>query len=264
VRAFRRDERGLSEIVGALLLVLVVVSASAAFALFVNDRQKAIQEQQLLETQRSLEDVGIVSLRTVQNGSFPTWDVLNFTITSEHTATSWVTSFRINGHVVRQWETWRFNASTLDWESGAANYTRPFGIAPREQLYVAFNNTTSFFEPGLNFSTAGYVEIEVITTLQNSFKRAFLPPSAVALVTTENLWNGAAFDTVVVLDATESEPEAGASIVAYSWNVTPDNIDATGRKARATFGSTGINHTITLTVTDGFGMKDTDTIVYFY
>lgn len=107
----RTDERGVSEIVGALMLVVVVSSAVFGFGLFLSQQAKLTQEQKAAELQRQLEQLEIGSVLPLADafdgsctpigGIDDSWHSLAFRVTSRHLRDSTLTAFRVNDLVVR-------------------------------------------------------------------------------------------------------------------------------------------------------------------
>src|SRR5687767_14416911 len=76
-----RDERAASEIVGALMLILIVVVASTAFASFAQSKQKEIQASQKQQLRMDLERLEVLSPGPTLNpitGS--DWEAFDFTV----------------------------------------------------------------------------------------------------------------------------------------------------------------------------------------
>lgn len=107
-----KDERGVSEIVGALMLVVVVSSAVVGFGMFLSQQAKLTQEQKAAELARSLEILEITSVTptnvdfldgacTIDPAGDGDWNSLAFRITSLHLHDSRVSALRVNGLVVR-------------------------------------------------------------------------------------------------------------------------------------------------------------------
>src|SRR5438105_2300978 len=92
-RARRTDgQEAVSEIVGALMLVLVVSSAAFGFGLFLHQQQKETQAQQAAELAVKLEKVAVqgvlpdAAADACAGTPAPagTWSGLAFTLTSRH------------------------------------------------------------------------------------------------------------------------------------------------------------------------------------
>jgi hypothetical protein len=107
----RAREEAVSEIVGALLLVLIVSSAAFGFGLFVHQQQKETQAQQAATLAVSLEKVLVASVQPAApafDAACPaigppdqSWHALGITVTSLHLKDSAVASLQVNHVAVR-------------------------------------------------------------------------------------------------------------------------------------------------------------------
>lgn len=258
------DRRGMSEIVGALMLTLIVVVAASSFAVFIAKKQAAVQDQQLLDLERqqeSLAVLGIKAQRSMDNSSFTGF---NITIASNHIRESKLQRVVISSdqgdYVLR-----KFNATTSDqkyesfsWSDSAFAYvngTEYLTIAPRGQ--VSLNVSASpycFFSDSVHFPTVGsYVKISVDTGYQNTFARVFMSPQAFLRMSAQ----GDASHTNLTLDASISSAQNGSFIVSYKWHVVNDTsgyqLNLTGIKAIVQV-SNADRYSISLSVTDNNGM----------
>lgn len=103
IRQLKRNLHGVSVVIGALMLTLIVVTAAASFAIFTAQKQEELQEQewqQLLREQEELEIIGIDNL----NYDFSTEKLsdVSFVITSVHQRNSKLPSIMINDIPVKQ------------------------------------------------------------------------------------------------------------------------------------------------------------------
>jgi flagellin-like protein len=266
MRRTLRGRRGLSEIVGALMLVLIVVAAATSLSLFVASYQKQLQKQQQVLQQRGLESLRLLKLAPDLNRTTNAWSLLNFTLASLYINPSTISSISINDHPLKQYSAWRLDLSSGNFQSNTVLAGGQLSLTAREQLNIIVNLSAgpsfSFYDSTFVLHANSYVKVDLFTTLGNDFSRLFIPPTAIALVTTLQSWNGTAYVTVPVMDGSSSFQPGNATLVSWSWNITPDNTVATGEKAVATFTQSNINHTITLTVTNSDGLIATSAIVY--
>src|ERR1700691_2976019 len=113
MRSVRRNDRGISEIVGALMLVLIVVVAATALAIFVSQYQKQLQTQESLTHDRQLEDLSVLHVASrATTGSNPDWVWLNFTVASLYINPSVVSYITINDQPLKQFNVSIFNVTT--------------------------------------------------------------------------------------------------------------------------------------------------------
>jgi len=215
------------------MLVLIVVAAAVAFSLFVASYQKQVQSEESLQQQKNLESLRIVSLvPALANPSDTTWSGLNFTVGSEYVNPSVITGLDINGNVVRT-----YNA-TITGQSGWKTYfpqqnttAGNLVLPPHAQtnINITFNPLNPFFgmySSSFTLPTTSYIRIDVFTLLLNDFNQVFVPPTAIAVVTTIQTWNGSAYVTLPVLDGSQSFQPGNGTVVAWNWNVTNETSGA--------------------------------------
>jgi flagellin-like protein len=270
MRTLRRNDRAISEIVGALMLVLIVVVAATALAIFVAQYQKQLQSQESLTHDRQLEDLSVLHVASrATNGSNPDWLWLNFTVASLYINPSIVSYISINDQPLKEFNVSMFNATMghfVSTEVGVnGNYT--LNLAPREQVNVnvSFNQTSSnfsFYNPAYVLPITSYVKIDLFTYLQNDFSRIFIPPTAIAVITPLESFSGGVPVTVPVLDGSNSFAAANSSLENWTWGVTPGPLSFYGEKAVLTNVTTGLTYSITLIVRDSNGLVGTDTFPY--
>ncbi|HYK93951.1 MAG TPA: hypothetical protein VEY07_07930 [Thermoplasmata archaeon] len=264
----RRHGRGLSEIVGALMLVLIVVGAATALSLFVASYQKQLQAEQAINQARSLESIKILRATTILNasasGSTTLLDV-NFTVASLNVNPAVVTGISVNNHPVRNYTVWQLNLTTGRFESDTVAAGGELQLSPREQFNVLVDGSGgvsgSFYDPTFLLHTSDYLQVDVLTAYENDFRTVFLPPTAIALVSLLQTWNGTAFVPVPLLDGSQSFQPGNATLVGWSWSISPDNTTAQGEKVAPRFAATGL-HTILLTVTNSLGLIGTAQVQY--
>jgi flagellin-like protein len=275
MRRERMDGSGVSEIVGALMLTLIVVVAAASFALFVSERQQEIQNQQMLELKRSQENLQVLSVSPTFNSTGGVWLELNFTVASVHNEKSRLTRMEVNGEVVKMFELQRYNRTSGAIDIIQMDYNDRFYIEPLETVNVVLNTTSDFFSPNVHILTADSVNLGLYTEYLNEFSKAFIPPTAVAKVITEVQWNGTAYAPFMILDASPSTFYGSAYATSWSWTILGDDdgdgnygesgevsADRTGMKTAANFPRTGISYQITLKTHDNYGMSGTTTFVF--
>ena len=245
------------------MLTLIVVVAAGSFAVFVAQKQQAVQDQELYQLHQQQELLVIDDLIT-RPASNATLSDLNFTVSSNHQLESKITRINVNGHVLRDWLTYRLNVTSGAWESRLVQWNDSFVIEPKEQLFIDVN-ASDFFETGLNYPATGLVKLEINTGYQNSFSRAFMPPTAVLSMKTEALWSGTSFNNYLVLDASASAAQDESSLVSYEWTVTNKasglNQTLGGVMTTVQFPSAG-DYWINLTVTDNHGLLAMDSLSY--
>ncbi|HEV2316537.1 MAG TPA: type IV pilin [Thermoplasmata archaeon] len=271
-RALRAHRRGLSEIVGALMLVLIVVVAATALAAFIASYQKQLQTEQNLTQQRALENLRAMTILPLDSASTPTqWAALNFTVVSLYVNPSVITSVSVNGNPVRNYTAWSLNLSTGQFQSTIVGAGGELRIGPHEQFNLNVSTVpsaaaSSFYDPSVVIHTTDFVKVEIFTALLNDFKQVFIPPSAVPFINLIEAGCGSTgCVTIPVLDGSHCFQVGNASIVSWSWSIYPDGTMASGEEANAAFTApTGTNHLVNLTVTNSDGLVGFGTLHYKY
>jgi len=287
MRRFRGRERGLAEIVGTLMLVLIVVVAVTAFSLFVAGYQAQLQAEQAQAHQRSLEDIRILSVGTVLNGTNmnASYSSLSFVAGSLDVNTMMVNELLINSQFVNYYTVTPLgNSTTLRVcpLCNAAAYpgtVNEFNLTPLEQVTISVNLTlqnssdpTGGFLNPYTLATSGptdYVAISLFTTYGNDFTRTFAAPTAIALTEQSEIFTNGTDTPVVVFDGSESLVPANDTIVSWSWTITNQSntswtLQLEGEKAlvqQSTFVS-GDTYTVVLTVNSAAGLAGTARITY--
>jgi flagellin-like protein len=273
-RGVRANSLGLSEIVGSLMLVLIVVSAATAFSLFIAAYQKQVQAEEAQAHLKSLESLRVVTVQTQVNLSSATPDSLlelNFSVESLDVNPTLLTALDIDNQAVRNYSVWELNLTSGAFQSIQVAALGLLNIGPNEQFDLAADVSagpgSSFYDAAFGLLSSSYVQIDLFTYLANDFRASFLPPTAIALVTVDQTYNATTdtFVPVPILDGLNSlQPGQNATIVSWNWNITPDNTVTTGEEAEAGFVDLNTEHTITLTVTNNFGLVGIDVIRYFF
>jgi len=247
MRRFRRSERGLSEIVGTLMLVVIVVTAATLLAAFVASYQKQLQTEETFSHDQSLESIEVLGLTTkVGGGVFTSF---NFTLASEYVNPSGVLDVSINGAPLVDF----FWESVTNHTNGTYNVGNPNGltIQPFDQVIIslclALVCKTPAGNADYNFSFLGpsdvpvpnhFIKFDVFTHLHNDFTRVFLPPTPLAVASE---LNPSGNNPITLLDGSTSfQPGTNASIVNWAWSV--DGIgheSASTDLASATFTESG-------------------------
>ncbi len=246
------------------MLTLIVVVAAGSFAVFISQKQKEVQDQQIYELHKQQEQLVVDSMTPDVVAGSDSIAELNFTISSGHQLESTVLKVAVNGHVLRQFWEYHLDLASGKWELRLLHWSDNFIVEPREQLYLNVS-AADFFESGVTFDDTRIIKIEISTSYQNIFSKIFMPPSAVAAMKTEALWNGTAYENYIVMDATESTAQDGSSLVYYDWNVTRklggDGFQLHGVKSTVQFHMNG-EYWINLTVTDIHGMVGRASLSY--
>ncbi|MCI4341019.1 MAG: hypothetical protein L3K11_01375 [Thermoplasmata archaeon] len=266
----RLGRRALSEIVGALMLVLIVVVAATAFSAFVATYQKQLQAEQAIQHNRALESIDIIRVSPTLNVSAHTWAAFNFTIVSLDINPTVITSASVNGQPLRQYSAIALNLSTGATEQITIGAGGELALGAREQFNILVNATpgssSSFYASATSIPFTSFVQLELFTAYGNDFKGAFIPPTAIATISALQSFNNGTPTTIPLLDGSNSFQPGNATIVAWNWNVTPGSESGLGEKLAAPYlvhvSGPPVMYTIFLNVTNSDGLIGFDQISY--
>jgi flagellin-like protein len=254
--------RGIAEVVGTLMLVLIVVAASIALAAFVASYQKQLQAQQAEAHQRNLESLKVLDVTGVTPQPSPNQLMLgsfSFVLASEFVNPSTVASISVNGNPLAHFLVQ--NVSPSGGVPFCYDDSTQFILPSFQQVEVTVNLLSSgtcpngFFSPTTTLLVNSYLQIDLITILQNTFTTVFLPPTAIPLIGTVSEFIGAQFRNVPVLDGSTSFQQGNGTIVSWTWSVvnttgglSPPPQTYSGEKLIAPFASTQTGQTFTFTI----------------
>jgi flagellin-like protein len=295
MRRFRGHGRGLAEIVGTLMLVLIVVVAVTAFSLFVASYQAQVQAEEAAAHDRSLEDIRILSVSTVLNTTNLGANYSSFTFVagSLDVNTMAINELAVNGQVVNFYTVTPLGSSSVlevcefcnRAQSPFQNTEQEFNLTSLEQVAITVNLTTwtpaslphggflSFYNLA-SFGPTDFLSISLYTALGNDFNRVFAAPTAIALTEQSEIYSNGVDTPVVVFDGSESIIPTNDTIVSWTWTIT-DPTDPTwtlpgggndlvGEKAlvpQSAF-TTGDSYSAVLTVISAVGLAGTATLQY--
>jgi flagellin-like protein len=262
MRRFRRSERGLSEIVGTLMLVVIVVTAATLLAAFVATYQQQLQTEQAFTHDQSLESLKVLGLITALNKSRTAFENINFTLASEYINPSTVLGVSIDNVPLKSF--WWENLANHTWQETTLGAS--LSLAPEQEIFVSTNtslgNDSFLSTPPLPNE---YLKFDVYTVLQNDFSRVFLPPVALSVVTNLTL---SPSNWATLLDGSESfQPGGNASIVDWNWSVVSFALPGVpayfvGEEAEVSPAfATGVHYWVNLTVTNSDGLLGTARLV---
>jgi flagellin-like protein len=270
MRSFRRSDRGLSEIVGTLMLVVIVVTAATLLAAFVASYQKQLQTEEAFSHDQSLESIHILGLTTELNPTGTNFTTFGFTLASEYINPSTVLGISINSNPLK-------NFSWKNLDNSATGYTtvgQNLGLAPFEELSVSTNLSWrspafSFFDNASVPRPDHYLKFDIYTVLQNDFSRVFLPPVPLEVVSEVNPSGGS--NPSILLDGTASfQPEGNATLVQWNW--TLENLTKSAPFLGPFYGeeaefsasqlTPGDLYAVTLTVTNSDGLIGSTNLSY--
>jgi flagellin-like protein len=262
MRRFRRSERGLSEIVGTLMLVVIVVTAATLLAAFVATYQQQLQTEQAFTHDQSLESLKVLGLTTALDASRTAFENINFTLASEYINPSTVLGISINNVPLKSF--WWENLANHTWQETTLGAS--LSLASEQEILVS-TSTSSGNDSFLGAPPVPnvYLKVDVYTLLQNDFSRVFLPPVALSVVSNLTL---SPSNWATLLDGSQSfQPGGNASIVEWNWSVVSLASPGTatyfsGEEAEVSPAFlTGQHYWVNLTVTNSDGLLGTTRLV---
>lgn len=247
----RTDDAAVSEVVGALLLVLIVTSAASAFAIFSAKQRERTEEQKLLEQSRALEKLQVLSVDPTANVAETDWTDLAFTVLSQHLERSDIIGLEVTGTALKQFTLERADLTTDPIDLLAADVGK---IEPRERFRIMVDLATDGASGPILLPVDAPVTLKIHTGRLNTFERSFIPPTAVALVDVKSVAaGGGTFNNFAVLDASHSDSADPATrIVKWQWSldriisgVGTTDLSTTLTAAANTFTASDVGKTVT-------------------
>jgi hypothetical protein len=287
MRTLHRDEGGVSEVVGALMLVLIVVASLSAFFVFISEKQQDLENQDRLETIKELESIGITSIEPSDTDSDGDWDQILVSIASIHLEKSTITTMYLSNTPVENIY-FRNSGGIYDIQLKMSEGLKINGRELKE--FMVYLENDDFYGSAPTIKTTDYIKLDLLTSYSNSFSRTFTPPQAIFVIDVDSYWDAgtSSFMQMVVLDGSKSHhSDPDMYIVQWRWDVKGDDdgdsvfgetilggnlIDEEsftvyGEKTRVDDDLTapaGTDHQITLTVYDNMGLVGTETFIYNY
>jgi len=277
MRWHRTGPRGLAEIVGTLMLVLIVVAAATAFSFFVASYQKQLQAEETLSHNKNLEDLRIFGLIPTISTP-PDLGNLRIELASLDVNSIVIEGVTLNGQAILTYTVTDSSGNPLS-APGCLN-GNPFSppnasctiaVPADAQVFLDFNlqfgnSTYAFGGTDVTVTDTGLLQFDMFTSLGNEFVQSFVPPVAIAGVTF--------VESFPILDGTGSyQPGAGSnqsiSINQWDWTVTskpsgdPDDHPYVGQEVELPDPlSVGVSYTINLTVVNSESLSGTTSIQY--
>jgi len=280
---------GVSNVIGALMLTLVVISAATAFAVFTQQKQDEIQKSELAKLEKELEEITVVSMKNPTYSSLPSkLDNVTFVIANIHTKDTKITTLRINNFLILGFRIQRMDLSKERWDinttTGIYGLTETYDellpgwvpaienpdlkIDSREQITLTIENTSTEILKTLaeEIYENDAINFEIVTSLTNTFSKSFMPPTSIIKIITESQWDPSlpGYTDFIILDGSLSDQSSDGYITNWAWDIQgPSTATLEGRKVRApSFLTDGNTYTINLEVADNYGMKGNSTLSY--
>lgn len=266
VRLRRFDRRGLAEIVGTLMLVLIVVAAAVAFSLFVAAYEKQVLSVEAQTHARDLESARVTAISVCSYTTCPRLYttthlplvvitareyIVNVSFVSADVNSMSFVDYAINGFPVDGWlfypansvPVWMKNPSLdpSNWSAcQAATSMGTYSVGPNASCsdVVPYGqvNVSLVMEDAITAP----IHLSVYTGLADVLSYLFFPP--VAIVKTTVLPVGST--SIPLFDGSASyEPPGGdnASIASYAWAITPSYWEVAGNITVDTLTHTQVN-----------------------
>ncbi len=231
VRRLGRRQRGLAEIVGTLMLVVIVVAAATAFSFFVASYQAQVQAEETAAHNKALEDLKILSLAPTINHETLTLADLQIELASLDPNPTVITGMTINSEAVANYTVTDssgsplangcFNAVAYSGSNSSCTLTVPAEAQTFLEFNLTFKTPLYAFGPAtVSLGDDGLLDFKSFTSLGNEFTQSFVPPVAVAQVSFVG--------SFPVLDGSGSyQPSSGsggnATVDSWQWDVdAPD------------------------------------------
>lgn len=239
LRQFRKDAHGVSVVIGALMLTLIVVTAAVSFAIFTAQKQEELQKQEFAQLLRDSEILRFGGLEQLEfDSNYNVVQNITFSLSSAHTRTSTISTikfssdpssttgfgyvmnfsiYRVNENINEKWHlrSGGYKMYYTDDSEGTTNES--LKIEPNEYIRITIQNITKNIS-GLSISRNDPISIEVYTILTNDFSESFIPPTPnIEVINEENR---------LMLDGSNSYCENEGSILQWKWtlkNVNTNN-----------------------------------------
>jgi flagellin-like protein len=255
------DSSAISEIVGALMLVLIVVIAASAFAVFISQQQKIQQDNQLIKDQKAGEIVLISSLTTQIDKTNGVIKNINVTISNAHQGNSLIDQISFNNYVLQNCSMLWYNESTNKYETTSLlNLSSKLLLVSQKSVFLSVNvSDPSEFLQRVSFSSDQSIQVSLFTSYLNDFSKAFFAPTPIIKIDIESQWNSSAnnYTPFLILDGSQSDQPGDSTILNWNWTIEhpgETNITEFGRKIRFDPMAPSLPYNITLKVTNSNGL----------
>jgi flagellin-like protein len=237
------NDKGVSVIIGTLLLILITVTAAAALALMISQMQKEETNRQTQITAVKDEDIAISGMNLANNealwNSAPfnisnsqNWSSVSFNLMNLNTKSVGIIGIAINNQYATAVN---FTSLPLSFPMGYCSFSEG------NELCI-YNNTGMTLDPNLNMSsleipagqsekitinltdyaqpigTNNQIDIKIITSLTNVFEQTYKLPTPVISYNTETTTLGSVQKDSIMLDGSQSSSE-NATIVGWNWTL---------------------------------------------
>src|SRR5271157_3230015 len=167
VRPLSSSRRGISEVMGALLLIVVVVVAVASLATFVAQAQTNAQNRSVYLSSLKNENLQVMFAQFKAAGSAPSrWSNVTLTIRNTNTADSQLSQIRVGNYWVPKWYLAFSNGTRTNQQFGNALPPLVVPAKATENVFVDLTGAPKFLR---NSS----VTLTLLTTTGNFFTTVY-------------------------------------------------------------------------------------------
>lgn len=247
-----RNNRGASEVVGALMLIAIVIVAASGIAVITAEMQKNEAERLSNIEAVEKENLKIMSVKTILNKSDSNLiESMNITVINLNSKDSRIAAVLVNDKAAANF------TSTDEFNSPAYfSYQNKLVVPAGQSKEISMNFAGEYanFKPEYNLSTNKPVKIAVVSEYANNFMKIYNPPTPLFRVFVESENIGVSERDVLVLDASESFDDG--TIIEYNWSISNGThlINASGKKTRLVLNQKG-PFNVTLHLLDDTNMK---------
>jgi hypothetical protein len=230
-----RERPGISEVVGALLLIIVVVTAVASLSYFLASAQQNAQNRSVYLTDLKNENLQIVSASLSPQGG-PTWNQVVLSVRNANTLTSGLRYILVNGAYITRW--YQVSApgpsGSLVAYLGANSVSLP--IPAKATEYIKLNESIGGLSGPLQPTEP--LQITLVSESGNYFTTNWSPPTALASATISPEGDQALQQDELSFSGSQSYAGNG-TVIGYSWAVSVPSSCPNDYSANAT--ATGEN-----------------------
>ena len=224
--------KGVSEVMGALLLIIVVIVAVASLASFVSIAESNAQKRQSYITSVTDENLMITGAQFASSSIAPNqWAEIHLTVRNTNTAPSTLTQIKAGDVWLSSWSVTSQNTgdgTPVLYGGGHFSLTVP----AKGVVQVNLENLTCTIMTGCfanqvsegsgldqGLLTSNSLTIELLTANGNFFNSVYNPPTSLAQVGISSLSYQYFSRDVVSVDGSKSLSSNNTRIESYSWTV---------------------------------------------
>jgi hypothetical protein len=209
-----RRRAGVSEVLGALLLIIVVVTAVASLSVFLSQAQTNAQARDALLTSVKDENLQISNaIFSLGTNSTQVWNTTTISIHNVNTAESGLYQIQVNGNWLSDWEEVGLSDRALN--PVVIGHADTTAIVIPARATVNFN--LSIYHLGIPRNES--VKIVLMSEAGNFFTTEYLTPTAISTSSTLAENYQTVTRDIVSFDGSQSY-SVNSSIQSYSWQIS--------------------------------------------